>query len=58
MVLRVASVDCDLTDINELINIFRRRVTKGVLAYISFEFRDGALLYYHNNAARGPVRQP
>jgi len=42
---RVATVESDLADINELIGVFCRRVTNGEPAYISFE-------YYHNNAVR------
>ena len=38
--------------------MFRRRVTNGESAYISFEFRNGDLKYYHNNAEKGPSRQP
>ena len=50
MAPRFVTVENDLADIKELMKVFCRQVTEGVPAYISFEFRDGALKYYHNNA--------
>ena len=54
----VETVERHLADINELMGVFRRHVTNGESAYISFEFRDGFLKYYNNNAEKGPSRQP
>ena len=54
----VKTVERHMADIDELMGVFCRHVSNGESAYISFEFRDGFLKYYNNNAARGPSRQP
>ena len=56
--LGAQSIEASLAEINGVVKLFLGLVSKGSAAYISIEYRNGALKYFFNNNELGPGSRP